>query len=82
MGQADYFKPRDFNRICDRCGRKVKASETFKERAGWIVCGDCHDSRHRWLLPRTRTVRLNINDPRPDTPPVFVEPGEITAEDL
>lgn len=81
MGQADYFKPRDFNRICDRCGSKVKASQTFRERRGWIVCADCHDGYQRREVMRTLAQRT-VPEPRPDCGPVFVVPGEITPDSL
>jgi hypothetical protein len=82
VGRADYFKPRDYNRICDRCGCKVKASETVKERGGFIVCRDCHDARHRAVAARGQGERQRVPEPRPDGEPVFVGPGDITAEGL
>jgi hypothetical protein len=83
MGQADYYKKGDFNRICDRCGVKVKASETRKEWTGWIVCKkDCWEPRHPQEFVRGKRDNQRVQNPRPEPTDNFLEEDEITADDL
>lgn len=42
----DHFILGDWNAICDRCGRKKKASAMRKTWQGWYVCGPCWEPRH------------------------------------
>ena len=83
MGQADYFKKGDFNRICDRCGFKVKASETRKEWTGLIVCiSGCWEARHSQEFVRGRRDNQRVPYPRPEGTDNFLAADEITADDL
>lgn len=83
MGRADYFKPGDFNRICDKCGFKRKASETREEWNGLIVCSDgCFEERHPQDFVRGKYDDQRVEKPRPDTEPEFWAPTDITADDL
>lgn len=83
MGQSDYFRKGDFNRICDRCGFKKKASETKKEWTGLIVCIEgCWEPRHPQEFVKGRRDRQRVPNPRPDSTPTFLEPTDITADDL
>jgi len=49
MGQADHFKPHDYNVICDRCGFKFKASQCSFDhgrrglKKSLFVCSSCLD---------------------------------------
>ena len=66
-GRADFLRVGDFNRICDRCGAKRKASHTRKEWTGYIVCEDgCFETRHPQDFVRARADRQAVQDPRPD----------------
>lgn len=83
MGRADYYRPGDFNRICDRCGLKRKASETQEEWNGLIVCSDgCFEERHPQDFVRGRHDEQRVYKPRPDADPVYVDPTDITADDF
>jgi hypothetical protein len=83
MGVADYYKKGDFNRICDRCGVKVKASETRREWTGLIVCKDgCWEPRHPQEFVRGKRDRQRVPHPRPESPDRFLEPTDVTADDL
>ena len=47
MGKADYYKPGDYNVICDECGFKRKASECRRRFDGAFVCADtCWEPIH------------------------------------
>ncbi len=82
MGQSDYLREGDFNRICDQCGRKRKASDTRKQWDGLIVCadGDCFDARHPLDFVRGRRDKQTVPDPRPDSAPVFTT-GDVYVDD-
>lgn len=83
MGRADYFKQGDYNRICDKCGLKVKASETAEEWTGSIVCADgCFEDRHPQDFVRGVFDDQRVDKPRPDGEPVYVSPTDITADDF
>lgn len=71
MGRADCLREGDFNRHCDRCGFKYKASETRKEWNGLIVCPKCYEPRQPQDFVRGRRDRQSVPDPRPDPDPVF-----------
>jgi hypothetical protein len=71
MGAADFHRPGDFNRICDRCGAKRKASDTAKQRDGYIVCVDScfdvHDSiTHPQNHVRGIADKQSVPQPRPE----------------
>ena len=67
MGRADFYRAGDFNRICDRCGSKRKASDTRKEWTGMIVCSDgCFEERHPQDFVRAVHDRQRVTDPRPE----------------
>lgn len=80
MGAADYLREHDFNRICDQCGFKKKASDTTKQWDGLIVCRDCADPRHPQDFVRGRRDRQTVPDPRPSAAPVFVN-GDIYVDE-
>jgi hypothetical protein len=76
MGRADLLKRSDFNRICDRCGAKRKASDTAKQRDGYIVCADTcfdvHDSiSHPQNFVRGIADKQSVPDPRPEATDTF-----------
>ena len=82
MGKADYYKPGDYNVICDRCGFKMKASSTRKEWTGLRVCGECWEPRHPQDFVKGRRDRQAATDPRPDQTPVFLDDNDVTEDDL
>ena len=41
MGRSDFYKPGDWNVICDRCGMKRKASECRTTWDNLFVCREC-----------------------------------------
>ncbi len=83
MGRADFYRQGDFNRICDRCGVKIKASDTKEEWTGLIVCSDgCFEERHPQDFVRGRYDEQRVYKPRPDSEPVYVYDDPITEDDL
>lgn len=83
MGRADYYKPGDFNRICDRCGFKRKASDTQEEWNGLIVCADgCFEHRQPQDFVRGCYDDQRVNKARPDQEPNFLDQDEVTPDDF
>jgi len=82
MGRADFYRAGSFNRICDRCGAKRKAEDTRKEWTGLIVCLECWDPRHPQDYVRGVHDQQKVPDPRPEPADVFLNPGDVTADDL
>jgi hypothetical protein len=82
MGRSDHLIEHDFNRICDQCGFKFKASETRKQWDGLIVCDSCFDARHPLDFVRGRRDRQNVPEPRPQaTTPTFVSGTDVYVDD-
>ena len=55
----NYYKPADWNAICDSCGFKFKASELQKRWDGFMVCKKDWEPRH---------IAEFIKAPRPAAP--------------
>lgn len=72
MGEADYFAPGEWNVECERCDKKIKASDAYHEWNGLVVCRQCYDPRQPQDFVRGRRDRQSVPDPRPDPDPVFV----------
>jgi hypothetical protein len=81
MGKADYYKPGDYNAICDRCSFKFKASELRREWDGLMVCKECWEPRHPQDFVRGVQDAKALPFTRPEAPDVFIEPGDVTADD-
>jgi hypothetical protein len=72
MGRADYFRDGDFNRICDQCGRKFKASDTAMQWDGVIACSDCLDPRHPQDFVRGKRDRQRVPWSSPMPTPILL----------
>jgi len=68
--------------ICDRCGFEFPLRELRKEWTGLRVCRADFDKRHPQEFVRGIADKQALPDPRPEPEPVFVAPGDVTAEDL
>ena len=70
------------NAICMRTGFKVKLSEIVRQWDGLLVHRRFADRRHPQEF--VRGVRDNQSLPfaSPESPDVFVGPGDVTADDL
>ncbi len=56
----------DFWRICDRCGFKYRASQTFKTWDGLYVCHEDFETRHPQDFVRGRKDNQNVHGARPE----------------
>lgn len=73
MAHSGYI-PGDFWRICDRCGFKTRASQTFRTWDGLYVCAEDFETRHPQDFVRGRKDVQNVPDPRPESVDVFISP--------
>lgn len=71
MGRADFFKEGDWNRVCDVCARKFKASDTKKQWNGLITCVDCWEPRHPQDHVRGKRDKQSPPWTRPQKTPKF-----------
>ena len=81
-GPADYYKHGDFNRICDRSGFKVKASETKEEWNGLIVREEDFETRHPQDFVRGKRDLQSVPKARPDPPPNYIATNAVSPDDL
>lgn len=77
-----YFAPGNYNVICDRCGFKVKASDTKMEWNGLRVCRRHWEPRHPQEFVRGRTDKQSVPNPRPEGRDLFLKPGDVTADNF
>jgi len=67
MGSRDFYKPGDWNVICDRCGMKRKASECKEEWTGLFVCSDtCWEPQHPQDFVTGTAEDVSVPVARPD----------------
>lgn len=59
--RQDFYKPGDYNAICDGCGAKLKASEVTRDWKGFYKCVRCWEPRHPQDFVRAR----NSAEPAP-----------------
>jgi hypothetical protein len=78
---SDYI-PGDFYRICDVCGFKVRASATRKRWDGLMVCLPDWETRHPQDGVRGRRDRQRVPEARPEPTDRFIDPNDVTADDL
>lgn len=82
MGKADYYKHGDWNAVCDVCGFKFKASQLHKRWDGVMVCSKDWERRHPQELIRIKPDDQKVAWVRENQAPVFLNPGDVTGDDL
>lgn len=69
--------------ICDRCGFKIRRSQARKTWDGLMVCAKrCWEPRHPLDRVKVRIDKQWVRDPRPRPADVFLEAGDVSADDL
>lgn len=81
-GSADFYKPGDWNGICDLCGGKFKFSALRKNSDGLYVCGKDYEPEHPQERVRGRADRQRVSVARPEAADQFVGTNEVTPESL
>src|SRR5574341_879122 len=77
--KQDYYKPGDWNAICDVCGWKFKASELLKRWDGAMVCKADFETRHPQEVIKL-PVETNIPWSRPEPAAIYTDdPGYVAT---
>lgn len=76
------YRPGDHYSLCDLCGFRFMASELRENSDGLMVCRDDYEPEHPQEKIRVKRERITVKDPRPEPAPRFLEPGDVTPEDL
>lgn len=63
---GDYYKPGDWNAICDVCGFRFKASELTKNWKGEYVCKPDWEPRHPQTYIRVPHEDISVPWTRPE----------------
>lgn len=76
-----------WNALCQRCGFKYKSGQLRKEWTGLHVCtgrgtNDCWEERHPQDFVRGKTDRQAPPWSSPEPEDVFLDPGDVTPDDL
>lgn len=79
---SDDYRSGDYWVICDECGFKLRGSETRKRWDGMRVCEKDWEPRHPQDFVKGRTDRQAVPNARPESPDVFLDPGDVTEADL
>ena len=72
----------DFWRICDKCGRKVRQSNTRKEWNGLWVCKEHFETRQPQDFVKGLVDKQAVSEPRPEQTNYFLDDNEVTADGL
>jgi len=68
MGRYDYYKPGDWNAICEVCGQKFKASKLKRRWDGLLVCKRDWEPRHPQDFVRGVKDKQSVPFTRKETP--------------
>ena len=82
MFKKTYYKPGDWNAICDVCGFKFKASQLLKRWDGLMVCMDDFETRHPQDFIRPIKERNSVPWTRPRPEGDTITDDVTTAGDL
>lgn len=63
--KKNYYLSGEFNLTCDRCSKKIKAHQAKHEWTGFIVCGDCYETRHPQDFVKAQTDKITVPFQRP-----------------
>lgn len=73
MGTANWYKPGDYNAICDICGFEFKASQLRKNWKGLFVDKACFEPRHPQDFIRARKETTGVPWSRPEPTDTEIE---------
>lgn len=78
----EFYREGDHLVVCDQSGQKVLRSQCVRQWDGMIVKKEYADCRHPLDRPFSPRPERAIHDARPPGEPIFIEPGDVTANDL
>lgn len=70
------------NAVCAICGFRYPLSRLRKNWKGQMVCREDFEPRHPQEFVRVRADRMTRPNMRPEPDPVFLDPNDVTADDL
>jgi hypothetical protein len=76
------YKPSEHLAICDSCGYRFHSSELRKDWRGFMVCKKDYEPRHPQDFVTSSPDKISVKDPRPEVADIFLEPSDVTPEDL
>lgn len=77
------YKPGDNLCVCDICGFRRLSSEMRMNYNKMFVCKECFEPKHeQYVSPKPRHEKQTVSIHRPEKEPVFLSPGDVTADDL
>lgn len=82
MQKSPPYKPGQHFALCDLCGYRFLSGELRKDYRGMMVCKDDYETRHPQESIKVKKERIKVDNPRPQTADRFLEPGDVTVEDL
>ncbi len=83
MPKSTKYIPGDPYFICDICGFQKRRSEIRENWKRQKVCADtCWEPKHPQLTIRPVQERTAVLGARPEGDPVYLEVGDVTADDL
>lgn len=77
-----YYAKGDANAICDECGIQFKHSQLRRRWDGAMVCSDDWEPHHPQDFVKAGRISKPIPNARPEGEDVFLEPGDVTRDDL
>jgi hypothetical protein len=69
---ANYFKPRNWNVICEVCGIKIKSDDSLRRWDNKIVCKNDFETRHPADFLRNKQNTLSVPFTRPEATDSFI----------
>ena len=76
------YIPGDALAVCDSCGYRFHLSELKKDWRGFMVCKKDFEPRHPQDSVKVRADKIVIDNARPEVTDIFLNPGDVTPEDL
>jgi hypothetical protein len=76
------YKPGDYLVKCDRTGFTYYRSQCRTEWNGLLVRKESWEARHPQDLIRSIRDDQSVPDPNPPGEDIFLEPGDVSADDL
>jgi hypothetical protein len=75
------YKKGSWNIICDVCGKKLKAYQTFRRWDGFIVCKEDYETRHPQDFVKARIDKQSVPFSRPESTDQFTNVSYIDNGD-
>jgi len=78
----NFYREGDYLVVCDVSGQKALRSQCVKQWNGLIVIKEYAEDRHPLDFQKAPPAETAPSETRPDSDPVFLNYGDVTAADL